>query len=283
MRFDKEKRVFMTKKFAQLKNATLVQRAWRTKYNGQRVPNRHTILNTVTRFEKTGSVAPLPPLPAGPSEKRESAKNELKMLISEDPTLSIRKTSVALGISYSLTRDILLNELKLKPYKYQEIHELQPQERVDFAEWFLELPLNTHDFLICSDEAHFYLTESVNKQNNRMWLESRPTDWIEKPLHDKKVLVWCAISSRKIYGPYYFEESVNQHNYLDMLKNFFWEKHYRTSDYKNYYFQQDGATPHTANSVQSWLTDLAPNLSIRTDGPHVPWTLIPAISFYGVI
>ena len=86
MRFDKEKRVFMTKKFAQLKNATLVQRAWRTNYNGQRVPNRHTILNTVTRFEKTGSVAPLPPLPAGPSEKRESAKNELKILISEDPT-----------------------------------------------------------------------------------------------------------------------------------------------------------------------------------------------------
>lgn len=38
-----------------------------------------------------------------------------------------------------------------------------------------------------------------------------------------------------------------------MLQNFFWPKHLRTKDYKMYYFQQDGATPHTANIVQNWL------------------------------
>ena len=39
-----------------------------------------------------------------------------------------------------------------------------------------------------------------------------------------------------------------------MLKDYFWPKQLRTADYKKYYFQQDSATPHTANTVQTWLT-----------------------------
>ena len=74
------------------------------------------------------------------------------------------------------------------------------------------------------------------------------------PLHDEKILVWCAISASKIYGPFFFLENVNQDNYLEMLQNFFWPKHLRTENYKKYYFQQDGARPHTAKIVQSWLT-----------------------------
>ena len=81
------------------------------------------------------------------------------------------------------------------------------------------------------------------------------------PLHTKpnikreeaKVLVWCRISAAKIYGPYFFEETVNQHNYLEILQIFFCPKHLRTKSNKNYYFQQDEATPHTANSAQDWF------------------------------
>jgi len=34
----------------------------------------------------------------------------------------------------------------------------------------------------------------------------------------------------------------------------FYDEHRKAKEYKNYYFQQDGATPHTANAVQTWLT-----------------------------
>ena len=44
----------------------------------------------------------------------------------------------------------------------------------------------------------------------------------------------------------------NQHKYLDMIANIFWSKFLRTENYKNYYFQQDGAICHTANKVQEW-------------------------------
>ena len=95
----------------------------------------------------------------------------------------------------------------------------------------------------------------MNKQNNRIWASEKPEGGIERPLHDQKVLVFCAISAVKVYGPYFFSESVNQHNYLTMLKDWFWTKHINTKEYKKYYFQQDGAAPHTANRVQNWLKE----------------------------
>ena len=75
------------------------------------------------------------------------------------------------------------------------------------------------------------------------------------PLHDEKVLVLCAISAKRIFGPYLFEESLNQHNYLKMLKSFYSPKLQRTTDYRKYYFQQNGTAPYTANMFQKWQGD----------------------------
>ena len=107
--------------------------------------------------------------------------------------------------------------------------------------------------LICSDETNFSLIETNNKQNNRIWANCMPNYCIEKPFHDENVLVSCAISAIRVYGPFFFEETVNQYNYLDMLQKFFWKRHSHTENYTNYYFQQDGAPSHTANMVQNWL------------------------------
>ncbi len=65
---------------------------------------------------------------------------------------------------------------------------------------------DSHKCLIVTDEAFSFLTESINKQNYRFWLTERPEDWIAKPLDDAKVLVWCAVSCRKIYSPYFLQD-----------------------------------------------------------------------------
>ena len=39
------------------------------------------------------------------------------------------------------------------------------------------------------------------------------------------------------------------------IKTYFWPKLECTKDNRKYYFKQDGATPHTANTVQEWLCD----------------------------
>lgn len=256
MRFNKNQRLFMVEKYYESKNYTLVRRAWRSNFKNDRAPCLRTIKRTIERFTSTGSLASLPPLQRKPTQKREDAKNTLEEIFKETPTMSIRKASDSANISYGLVQSILKEDLHLKPYKMHEWHELLAgdyQKRLDFADFFMKLPKNALSLLICCDEAYFYLTRQINKQNDRMWLESKPTDKIERPLQDQKVLVWCAISCGQTYGPYFFEESVNQHNYLEMLKNFFYKKHCQMPNYNKNYFLQDGATPHTANSVQDYL------------------------------
>ena len=186
------------------------------------------------------------------------AKKQLENMVSDFPKLSIRKAASAVGVSPTLVYHIFTDDLHLKPYKFHLWHKLEDKDyekRLNFAHWFLKQPESTHEYIICSDEAYFYLTLPLNNQNNRQWSKSNPYIGIEKPLYDQKILVWCAISANRVFGPYYFEDTVNQHNYLEMLKNYFWPKVLKTAEYKKYYFQQDGARPHTAKTVQTWLKD----------------------------
>ena len=91
----------------------------------------------------------------------------------------------------------MLDDLGLKSYRRQIFHELEPddyEKTIRFANWCLSLPDNDTNFIIFSDEAWFTLTETINQQNNRFWLESKPIDAIEMTLHAEKVMVWCAIS-----------------------------------------------------------------------------------------
>ena len=122
-----------------LGNSSLVQRAWRTEFKNEKAPSRSTLSNIISKLEKTVSLNDIPPFHTKPNEKLEEAKNQLKKLFSDDPSLSLRKAAVAVDISYRMTRNIVKNELHLKPYKYNDYHELMPQDypkRIEFAKWF---------------------------------------------------------------------------------------------------------------------------------------------------
>jgi len=258
MKYDLEKRVFLVKKFYELKDIVRVQRAFRTEYKNERAPSNSVIKNIISHFEKTGSVVYSAPKPKELSQKRVDARNQLKTMISENTSLSTRKAASAIGVSRYLIISILHDDLHLKPYRTREWHKLETHDyerRVNFATWFLSLHRSVKFYMLCCDEAYFFLTPTINKQNTINWLPERPAEGIEVPLYDQKVLVWCAISAEGIIGPYFFEESVNQHNYLTMLQTYFWRRHVQTPDYAKYYFQQDGATPHTADTVQNWLRE----------------------------
>ena len=67
-----------TKKLIELKSPTLVQRAYRTKYNGSTCPARKTILELARKFEKIGTLLDLPPKPKNQRASRVDALNHVR-------------------------------------------------------------------------------------------------------------------------------------------------------------------------------------------------------------
>ncbi|GFW95838.1 transposable element Tc3 transposase [Trichonephila clavipes] len=70
-----------------------------------------------------------------------------------------------------------------------------------------------HKRILFSDEAHFWLNGYVNKQNCRIWSEANPQVYVETPLHQEKLTVWCALWAGGIIGPYFFKNDEG-HNSL---------------------------------------------------------------------
>ena len=89
MKYDLKKRIFLVKKYYELNNPTLVQRAFRTEYDAKTVPNHKVIKNIVSNFGKKGSAATSYPKNRNSSGKREEVKKQVETIIEEFPNLSI--------------------------------------------------------------------------------------------------------------------------------------------------------------------------------------------------
>ena len=122
-----------------------------------------------------------------------------------------------------------------------------------------------------SDEAHFHLSGFVNKQNCRFWGTHNPQNLHKRSLHPLRVTVLCGITARKIYGPYFFENAagasvtINGDRYRTMLQDFLFPL--LPADNNNgIWFQQDGATAHTARETINLLREQFPNRVISKNG-----------------
>ncbi|GFX65965.1 importin-5 [Trichonephila clavipes] len=130
-----------------------------------------------------------------------------------------------------------------------------------------------HKRILFSDEAQFWLNGYVNKQNCRIWSEAQV--YVETPLHPEKLTVWCALWAGGIIGPYFFKNdeghsvTVNGDRYRAMITNFFIPE-LNNHDVQELWFQQDGATCHTARATIDLLKDTFGDRLISRFGP-VNW------------
>lgn len=166
-------------------------------------------------------------------------------------------------------RRILRLDLKLFPYKIQIVQQLKPEDyprRLQYGKTMQNLERSEDDFwnkIIMSDEAHFDLNGNVNKQTCRFWAAENPEKYREKPLHDKRVTVWCGICSDCIIGPFFLDDdvgeaiSVNGDRYRAMVNTFLREE-IENNGLEDYWFQQDGATAHIARLTIDLLNEMFP-------------------------
>ncbi|GFY03718.1 putative transposable element [Trichonephila clavipes] len=155
------------------------------------------------------------------------------------------------------------------------IHQNDHQARHRFVEWAQNKIAVVHDFhqrILFSDEAHFWLNGYVNKLNCRIWSETNPQVYVETPLHPEKLTVWCALWAGGIIGPYFFKNNeghnvtVNGDRYRAMITNFFIPE-LNNHDIQELWFQQDGATCHTARATIDLFKDTFGDRLISRFGP----------------
>ena len=256
---------------------TATQRLFRTHFKLGRhnpVPSRNTILLWIKNFRKNGSA--LNRRSTGRPRTSTTPENAMavKASVQLSPQRSARKHAAALRISATSVRRILHKELQMHPYKIVLAQELNENDFETRRALCLEIQQNVRmDALVLySDEAHFHLCGTVNKQNFRYWAESNPRSLHERPLHCPRVTVWCAIARFGIWGPYFFEEenvvaTVNSDRYCKMLENFLKPKLNEREDQHQLWFQQDGATAHTSRNAIKTLKEMFPNhlISMRVD------------------
>ncbi|GFX45542.1 uncharacterized protein TNCV_2740791 [Trichonephila clavipes] len=158
------------------------------------------------------------------------------------------------------------------------LHFKYDQARRRFVEWAqneIAVVPDFHKRILFSDEAHFWLNGYVNKQNCRIWSEANPQVYVETPLHPEKLIVWCALWAGGIIGPYFFKNdeghnvTVNGDRYRAMITNFFIPE-LNNHDVQEVWFQQDGATCHTARATIDLLKDTLGDHLISRFGP-VNW------------
>ncbi|GFT06082.1 transposable element Tc3 transposase [Trichonephila clavipes] len=159
------------------------------------------------------------------------------------------------------------------------MNRLTPEQRfpivVELAQNEIAVVPDFHKQILFSDKAHFWLNDYVNKQNCRIWSEANTQVYVETPLHPEKLTVWCALWAGGIIGPYFFKNdegrnvTVNGDRYRAMITNFFILE-LNNQDVQELWFQQDGATCHTARATIDLLKDTFVDRLISRLGP-VNW------------
>jgi hypothetical protein len=126
------------------------------------------------------------------------------------------------------------------------------------------------DVTFFTDEVWFHLSGYVNTQNTLLCLSENPHAVHGKPLHDHKLGVWIAISRQCIVGFLLFEETLNSRYSCSVLYDFIGL--FGEDEITYTWFQQDGATVHTANNSMKFLNEIFREHVISRNlwPPHLP-------------
>ncbi|EFN63829.1 hypothetical protein EAG_00111, partial [Camponotus floridanus] len=84
--------------------------------------------------------------------------------------------------------------------------------------------------------------------------------------------VWCGIVNGYIVGPYFFEENVTRHTFLELLRDHLpgLLEDVDLETRRRMWMQLDGAAPHYARIVRNYLNEQYPHRWIGRGGP-IAW------------
>lgn len=264
MQYSIQQRVFVVKHYYILKfNKDSVKTEFRNKFK-RPAPDDVTITRLVRKFEDTGCLnREVPSVVNRNSDKVQ----KIELYFQIHPTASVRDASKCLHISASQVYNILTNKLGYKAYSTQTRHMLTDKAKVKRLYFANNFDISLLDRIWFSDESHFYLNPSANK-NLVYWAKSKPDrNFIQKPLHSLKLTIWMAASQSGIFWRT-ISGNVNTDSYLNLIKNEFVPYLRSRNLINNSFFMQDGAPAHTATPVLKYLNEIFRDRVISTKYPQ---------------
>ena len=261
---NKEERIYIVRLWEVHKSYVKVRRALRlefpARFHGKNLPNDAMIYRIVQKFTIHGTVVDrrLKNIPHRAARITSEQIKKVTKFYTRRQRISIRVAGRRLFISHNRVFKILRKYLKKRAFKARRVEGLtdsQKQRRVNDVKSLLSIPnlMNFISRVWFTDESWFTVDGIRTKKDKKYWALSQDS---VRPLvyqsHPVKILVWAAISSKGLIGPYFFEGNVNQVTYQECLRWFIKELR-RRKMFKSSIIMQDGATPHTALSTREFL------------------------------
>ena len=303
-----EERTFCVQRHNVHGSFKILQNEFLNHFQCEKFPPKSVIHNWLTNFKAYGSVrnqnsaSNYKSTHSGRPKKRSAEAIELvRASVEEDPKRSVRKRAQSLNLHRNTCWRILRKDVPLYPYRietHQVLVEADKLKRKAMATKIVEKTANSPTFLRylwTSDEAHFHLHGHVNSKNNIIWGTEKPKEVASTPLHSPKCTVWAAISMLGVIGPYFFENedgettTVNKERYIEVLEKFRVELSRQYPGLmRKFWFQQDGAAPHTSKLALDWLKNNFGTrlVSLKTEfewAPHSPDLSPPDFFLWGYL
>lgn len=231
--------------------------------------NKVFVYRTIKRYNDTGSIAKR----HGGKKKTATSPEMVSKVhkrIARNQVRSGRKMARELNISHQSMQRILRNELGLRPYKFQKMHDLtdkQKKVRLQRAKELIRLAESGQiPNIVFSDESPFVIEQYVNKQNDRVYLPKMSAENLHLRMATRKqgapmVMVWGAVTADGRSPLVFIEHGVKinaqiyQETILEGALKPWADKHFGRRPWT---FQQDSAPSHKARINQEWLKNNVP-------------------------
>jgi hypothetical protein len=123
------------------------------------------------------------------------------------------------GVPHMTVWRMLRKRLTFRPYTFQLLRELNPNDRPcqrDFTDMLKRLEEDNLflDRTVFNDEAIFHLSVKVNRHSLIIWGSQNTHEVVEHVRDSPKVNVFCAVSRTQVYGPFFSADTtITDHMY----------------------------------------------------------------------
>ena len=236
--------------------------------------SRGTVYNNGQKYAITGTSLNLNKTRSGrnrnarSAENIEAVRNAIEEACGEAPEIRISCRRNGLGLSSATFNRITRLDIHFPPYQMIKRHQLLPGDlprRFRFCQWLLDKNERFLHDLIIGAESGFSLNASVNTHNIREYCPrgEHPLDFKYVRNDDwDKLTVWAGLmEDGTIIGPFFFRQSINGEDYLDMideeivpaLRQLRLYRGLRNNQLQRIWWAQDGAPPHRRRFVTDRL------------------------------